>query len=244
MRAAFAQRAAAVKKLAQDSPGRVVAFSPVGFPGRWSAIRSTVVLIDDVYALVGTSHLRRRGMTFDGGVVGREPGPATRRLGGVHRRLLRSGKPWSRASSGWTCPRGRLRRRPYGHAWLDRSLSSPRWSSCLPRVGRGTAHPSGPGRPTRRSSRRAMTSPIRTGSTRARTPARPLRVCHPRGLRRRAQRSAETNVPAVEQDFCILRRCSSPSAISSFELCFGSLPITTCVSARPRSSSFVTNWQC
>jgi hypothetical protein len=68
MRAAFAQRAAAVTKLAQDAPGRVVAFSPVGFPGRWSAIRSTVVLVDDVYALVGTSHLRRRGMTFDGGV--------------------------------------------------------------------------------------------------------------------------------------------------------------------------------
>jgi hypothetical protein len=26
-----------------------------------------VVIVDDVYALVGTSHFRRRGMTFDGG---------------------------------------------------------------------------------------------------------------------------------------------------------------------------------
>jgi hypothetical protein len=67
-RAAFAQRAAAITKLVQAAPGQVVAFSPVGFPGRWSAIRSTAVLVDDVYALVGTSHFRRRGMTFDGGV--------------------------------------------------------------------------------------------------------------------------------------------------------------------------------
>jgi hypothetical protein len=68
VRAAFKQRAAAITKLAQDAPSRVIAFSPVGFPGRWSAIRSTVVLVDDVYALVGASHFRRRGMTFDGGV--------------------------------------------------------------------------------------------------------------------------------------------------------------------------------
>ncbi|HEY7051748.1 MAG TPA: hypothetical protein VH496_06380 [Mycobacterium sp.] len=68
MRAAFAQRAAAITKLSQDAPGRVIAFSPVGFPGRWSAIRSTVVLVDDVFALVGASHFRRRGMTFDGSV--------------------------------------------------------------------------------------------------------------------------------------------------------------------------------
>jgi hypothetical protein len=67
-RAAFAQRAAAISKLIQAAPGQVLAFSPVGFPGRWSAIRSTTVLVDDVYALVGASHFRRRGMTFDGGV--------------------------------------------------------------------------------------------------------------------------------------------------------------------------------
>lgn len=46
---------------------RVAAFHPASFPGRHAAIRSTVVIVDDVYALVGTSHLRRRGMTFDGG---------------------------------------------------------------------------------------------------------------------------------------------------------------------------------
>lgn len=68
VRAAFAQRGTVIELLAQEAPGRVVAFSPVGFSGRWSAIRSTAVLVDDVYALVGTSHFRRRGMTFDGGV--------------------------------------------------------------------------------------------------------------------------------------------------------------------------------
>jgi len=68
VRAAFAQRAAAIRKLTQAAPGRVAAFSPAGFPGRWSAIRSTAVLVDDVYALLGASHFRRRGMRFDGGV--------------------------------------------------------------------------------------------------------------------------------------------------------------------------------
>ncbi len=68
VRAGLAQRAAAITTLTTAAPGRVAAFSPVGFPGRASAIRSTVVLVDDVYASVGTSHLRRRGMTFDGGV--------------------------------------------------------------------------------------------------------------------------------------------------------------------------------
>lgn len=68
VRAAFKQRAAAITRLTQHAPGRVIAFSPVGFPGRWSAIRSTTVLVDDVYAMIGASHFRRRGMTFDGGV--------------------------------------------------------------------------------------------------------------------------------------------------------------------------------
>jgi len=45
---------------------RIVAFHPVGFPGRDPAIRTTSIIVDDVYALVGASHFRRRGMTFDG----------------------------------------------------------------------------------------------------------------------------------------------------------------------------------
>jgi hypothetical protein len=45
---------------------RLAVFHPVGFPGRYTAVRSSVIVVDDVYSLVGTSHFRRRGMTFDG----------------------------------------------------------------------------------------------------------------------------------------------------------------------------------
>ncbi len=66
VRAAFAHRTAALKLLTEAAPGRVAAFHPSGFPGRTAVIRSTVAIVDDVYAMVGTSHLRRRGVTFDG----------------------------------------------------------------------------------------------------------------------------------------------------------------------------------
>lgn len=46
---------------------RVVAFHPVGFPGRQSNLESTVVIVDDVWAMIGSSSFRRRGLTFDGG---------------------------------------------------------------------------------------------------------------------------------------------------------------------------------
>jgi hypothetical protein len=46
---------------------RVVAFHPIGFPGRPSRLESTTVIVDDVWALIGSSTLRRRGLTFDGG---------------------------------------------------------------------------------------------------------------------------------------------------------------------------------
>jgi hypothetical protein len=45
---------------------RVVAFHPIGFPGRPSRLESTVVVVDDLWALVGSSTFRRRGLTFDG----------------------------------------------------------------------------------------------------------------------------------------------------------------------------------
>ncbi len=66
VRAAFAQRKQAVLDLTAAANARVAAFHPVGFPGRSSPIRSTTIVIDDVWCLVGTSHFRRRGMTFDG----------------------------------------------------------------------------------------------------------------------------------------------------------------------------------
>ncbi|HEX6888663.1 MAG TPA: hypothetical protein VF143_11205 [Candidatus Nanopelagicales bacterium] len=67
VRGAFRDRAAAITALQTAAPARVAAFHPIGFPGRSVVGRSTVVLVDDAYALIGTSHWRRRGMTFDGG---------------------------------------------------------------------------------------------------------------------------------------------------------------------------------
>jgi hypothetical protein len=45
---------------------RVVVAHPVGVPGRPLVIRTTTVIVDDVWAMVGTSSLSRRGLTFDG----------------------------------------------------------------------------------------------------------------------------------------------------------------------------------
>jgi hypothetical protein len=45
---------------------RVLPFHPIGFPGRPTRIESTVVIVDDVWALVGGCSFRRRGLTFDG----------------------------------------------------------------------------------------------------------------------------------------------------------------------------------
>lgn len=67
VRAALAHRKQAIETLTTQDRQRVAAFHPIGFPGRPTAIRSSVVVVDDVWALVGTSHFRRRGMTFDGG---------------------------------------------------------------------------------------------------------------------------------------------------------------------------------
>jgi hypothetical protein len=46
---------------------RVVPFHPIGFPGRPSRLETMTVIVDDVWALVGASTFRRRGLTFDGG---------------------------------------------------------------------------------------------------------------------------------------------------------------------------------
>ncbi len=68
IREAFSARNEAVDDLVAVDPDRVTVFHPIGFPGRPAPIRTTAVVVDDVWALVGTSHWRRRGMTFDEGV--------------------------------------------------------------------------------------------------------------------------------------------------------------------------------
>jgi hypothetical protein len=68
---AFAQRFhqlrnAAIDALTAAAPRRVTVFQPMGFPGRPEVIRGTVAVVDDVWALVGSSSVSRRGLTFDG----------------------------------------------------------------------------------------------------------------------------------------------------------------------------------
>jgi hypothetical protein len=45
---------------------RVVVAHPVGAPGRPLVIRTTTVIVDDVWLITGSSSLSRRGLTFDG----------------------------------------------------------------------------------------------------------------------------------------------------------------------------------
>jgi len=62
----YKARSQAVGDLLAAAPDRVAVFHPVGFPGRTAFIRTTSVIVDDVWCLVGAAHWRRRGMTFDG----------------------------------------------------------------------------------------------------------------------------------------------------------------------------------
>lgn len=64
----YVARNEAVSMLATAAPDRVAVFHPVGFPGRTAYIRTTSIIVDDTWSLVGTAHFRRRGMTFDGSV--------------------------------------------------------------------------------------------------------------------------------------------------------------------------------
>ncbi|QLH06020.1 hypothetical protein [Nitrosopumilus ureiphilus] len=45
---------------------QVVAFHPIGFPGKFSSLETTTIIVDDLWMLVGSSTFRRRGLTFDG----------------------------------------------------------------------------------------------------------------------------------------------------------------------------------
>jgi len=56
----------AVSTLLAAAPGCIAVLHLVGFPGRTAFIRTTSVIVDDVWSLVGATHFRRRGMTFDG----------------------------------------------------------------------------------------------------------------------------------------------------------------------------------
>ncbi len=62
----YQARSEAVGTLLAEAPERVAVFHPVGFPGRTAFIRTTSVIVDDVWCLSGATHFRRRGMTFDG----------------------------------------------------------------------------------------------------------------------------------------------------------------------------------
>jgi hypothetical protein len=64
----YKARTEAVGVVRSAAPDRVAVFHPAGFPGRTAFIRTTSVIVDDVWSLVGTAHFRRRGMTFDGSV--------------------------------------------------------------------------------------------------------------------------------------------------------------------------------
>jgi hypothetical protein len=59
-------RMEAFTELQTVAKDRVLLFHPVGFPGRVAYIRTTSIVVDDVWCLVGATHFRRRGMTFDG----------------------------------------------------------------------------------------------------------------------------------------------------------------------------------
>ncbi|MGB7895137.1 MAG: hypothetical protein WCF82_25000, partial [Microcoleus sp.] len=65
----YQARAQAIGDLLAVAPDRVVAFHAPGFPGRTAYIRTTTVIVDDVWCFSGATHWRRRGFTFDGSVA-------------------------------------------------------------------------------------------------------------------------------------------------------------------------------
>ncbi len=48
------------------SSTQFVLFHPIGFPGRFARVETNVIIIDDIWAMIGGSTFRRRGLTFDG----------------------------------------------------------------------------------------------------------------------------------------------------------------------------------
>ena len=62
----FRARMQAASDLLAAAPDRIALFHPVGFPGRPAFVRTSTVIVDDVWCLTGATHWRRRGLTFDG----------------------------------------------------------------------------------------------------------------------------------------------------------------------------------
>ena len=57
-----------IDNLKTHAPDRVLAYHPIGFPGRPLHLNTNVIIVDDIWALIGSSSFRRRGFTFDGSV--------------------------------------------------------------------------------------------------------------------------------------------------------------------------------
>ena len=56
---------ASLKALQDAAPNQVVLFTPTAGPGRPLHMASTTVVVDDAWMLTGSTHLWRRGMSFD-----------------------------------------------------------------------------------------------------------------------------------------------------------------------------------
>ena len=56
---------AALAALGSAAPGRFASFCPNAGAGRSLRLATTTVIVDDVFALTGTTHLSRRGLSFD-----------------------------------------------------------------------------------------------------------------------------------------------------------------------------------
>ncbi len=64
----ISKRKEIIDDLKNHVSGRVVAYHPIGFPGRPLNLITNALIIDDMWAMVGSTTFRRRGFTFDGGV--------------------------------------------------------------------------------------------------------------------------------------------------------------------------------
>jgi hypothetical protein len=49
-----------------ERENQIVAFHPVAFPGRPMKINTQIIIVDDVWAVIGTSSISQRGLFFDG----------------------------------------------------------------------------------------------------------------------------------------------------------------------------------
>jgi hypothetical protein len=64
----YQSRQAALTALTDAGAANVTIFHPIGFPGRPLRTGTSVVIVDDVWLMLGTSAPTRRGLTFDGAI--------------------------------------------------------------------------------------------------------------------------------------------------------------------------------